>query len=199
MLFNGRWRTRNFFRPLNTVDHGFLVTKFFLANRRKNLLFHCVLPFKTVKDLTYINTSMVLKTFFKRIRSRQRSVSSKQSRNKNGIQHTSSTSVSEKPEVKSAEQELREDYQELVRSSFRITRCLGDDLESVADSASRVSRQWSATRSVVVTHLLDDSDDEGGLRNAPSEDESIFINLDECRDNEDTTYINLDECTGGRD
>lgn len=144
----------------------------------------------------YINTSMVFKTFFKRTRSRQRSGSSEQSRNKDGIQHTLSTSVSEKPEMKS--QELREDYQ-VIRSSLRTARCLGDDLESMADSASRVSRQWSTTRSVVVTHLLDDSDDEGGLRFAPSEEESIFINLDECRDNRDTIYINLDECTGERD
>lgn len=137
---------------------------------------------------------VALKTFFKRIRSRQRSDVSKQSSSgKVTIQESSSSSS--KPETKSAEEELREEYQELIRSSLRTTRCLGDDLESMA--SSRVSRQWSTSRSVVVTHLVDDSDDdEGGLRFAPSEEESIFINLDECRD---TTYINLDECIVERD
>ncbi|CAJ1967596.1 unnamed protein product [Cylindrotheca closterium] len=127
------------------------------------------------------------------------------------------------PKNKSPEEELREEYQELIRTSYRMVRCLGDDLESSFGSSyvsgyryreqteeDILKKTWSdhskviprtsnfaAQKPIEVTHLLDDSDDESfGLHFANM---AATVEEEEAKDDAESresvsVFINIDDC-----
>ena len=115
-------------------------------------------------------------------------------------------------------EELREEYQELIRTSYRMVRCLGDDLDSSIGSScvsgyryreqaeeEILHRAWPGKgiprtsnfvhQPIEVTHLLDDSDDEKfGLRFANMAAVGDAA-MDDCESRESASVlINIDEC-----
>ena len=111
-------------------------------------------------------------------------------------------------------EELREEYQELIRTSYRMVRCLGDDLDSSVGSScvsgyryreqaeeDILKRTWpgkagiprTSNLPIEVTHLLDDSDDENfGLRFA-NMTAAEYNATDDARESS-SVLINIDEC-----
>ena len=174
---------------------------------------------------------MVLKTFYKRIRrsiprfgasKKQSTVSTTEGKQqpRHDKKQKDHTRDDLQPK-KSPEEELREEYQELIRTSYRMVRCLGDDLESSLGSSyvsgyryrdqaeeDILKRTWVHTKGIPrtsnfaqqpieVTHLLDDSDDEtfglhfANVAAAAEEEES----KDDAESRESVSvFINIDEC-----
>lgn len=169
---------------------------------------------------------MVLKTFYKRIRKsiprfggskKQSTLTSekKQSHHANKEQGRNRGDI----QPKSPQEELREEYQELIRTSYRMVRCLGDDLDSSIGSSyvsgyryrdqaeeDVLQRTWAdkgiprtsnyVQRPVEVTHLLDDSDDEVfGLHFAKMAAAADEESKDDAESRESASvFINIDDC-----
>mmetsp|Transcript_94 Transcript_94/g.155 ORF Transcript_94/g.155 Transcript_94/m.155 type:complete len:203 (-) Transcript_94:280-888(-) len=175
---------------------------------------------------------MVLKTFYKRIRKSipRFGATKKQStfstKGKKQTRHAKKQNAHIRDDLlqlnRSPQEELREEYQELIRTSYRMVRCLGDDLESSIDGSSCVSgyryrdQAWADNHNkgiprttnyvqqrqqpIEVTHLLDDSDDEAfGLHfanmAAAAEEQEEEESKDDTESRESASvFINIDEC-----
>lgn len=169
---------------------------------------------------------MVLKTFYKRIRksiprfggSKKQSTQSSESKQSH---HANKEQGRKRGDIqpKSPQEELREEYHELIRTSYRMVRCLGDDLDSSIGSSyvsgyryrdqaeeDVLQRTWAdkgiprtsnyVQRPVEVTHLLDDSDDEVfGLHFAKMAAAADEESKDDAESRESASvFINIDDC-----